>query len=42
MSLSVQAIKRRQEKDDIAEFMDDGGGVGVTFEDLLRQKMDGK
>jgi small subunit ribosomal protein S1 len=39
ISLSVRAIKRRQEKDQFAEFMDDGGAA-VTFGDLLRQKMD--
>jgi len=39
ISLSVRAIKSREEKADLAEFMQDSGGA-VTFGDLLRQKMD--
>lgn len=38
ISLSVSAIKRREEKSDISEFIDDGG-TAVTFGDLLRQKL---
>ena len=40
ISLSVRGIKRRQEKEAMAEFMEDSGG-NVTFGDLLRQKLDG-
>jgi len=41
ISLSIKAIKRRQEKESMAEFMEDSGS-GLTFGDLLRQKMDEK
>jgi small subunit ribosomal protein S1 len=40
ISLSVRAIKKRQEKEQFAEFMEEPQGA-VTFGDLLRQKMDG-
>jgi small subunit ribosomal protein S1 len=40
ISLSIKAIKRRQEKDQFAEFMEDNNGGAVTFGDLLRQKID--
>lgn len=40
ISLSVRAIKRRQEKEDMAGFMEDAG-TAVTFGDLIRQKMEG-
>ncbi len=40
ISLSVRAIKRRQEKEDMAGFMEDAGSA-VTFGDLIRQKMEG-
>jgi small subunit ribosomal protein S1 len=39
ISLSVRAIKKRQEKDQFAEFMEESQGA-LTFGDLLRQKMD--
>ncbi|MBN8549259.1 MAG: 30S ribosomal protein S1 [Deltaproteobacteria bacterium] len=39
ISLSIKAIKRRSEKDQMAEFMEDNS-TAVTFGDLLRQKMD--
>lgn len=39
ISLSVRAIKKRQEKEQFAEFMEDTTAA-VTFGDLLRQKMD--
>jgi small subunit ribosomal protein S1 len=39
ISLSVRAIKRRQEKEQMAEFMEDNAAP-VTFGDLLRQKID--
>jgi small subunit ribosomal protein S1 len=39
ISLSVKAVKRRQEKEQFAEYMEDAGGP-MTFGDLLRQKMD--
>jgi len=39
ISLSVRAIKKRQEKEQFAEFMEEPQGA-VTFGDLLRQKMD--
>lgn len=38
ISLSVSAIKRREEKPDMSEFTDDAGSA-VTFGDLLRQKL---
>jgi len=40
ISLSIGAIRRRQEKEQMAEFMEDASSP-VTFGDLLRQKMDG-
>ena len=40
ISLSIRAIKRRQEKEDMAGFMEDTSGA-VTFGDLIRQKMEG-
>ncbi len=40
ISLSIKAIKRRSEKEAMAEFMEDTS-TAVTFGDLLRQKMDG-
>jgi small subunit ribosomal protein S1 len=40
ISLSLKAIKRRQEKEQFSEFMDDSNSGAVTFGDLLRQKMD--
>lgn len=40
ISLSIKAIRRRQEKEDMAGFMDDTSG-SVTFGDLIRQKMEG-
>ncbi|MDC0358935.1 30S ribosomal protein S1 [Oligoflexia bacterium] len=39
ISLSVRAIKSREEKETMAEFMQDSGAA-VTFGDLLRQKID--
>ena len=39
ISLSIKAIKRRQDKEQMAEFMEDTS-TAVTFGDLLRQKMD--
>lgn len=39
ISLSIKAIKRRYEKEQMAEFMEDTS-TAVTFGDLLRQKMD--
>jgi len=39
ISLSVRAIKKRQEKEQFAEFMEEPQGA-MTFGDLLRQKMD--
>ena len=40
ISLSIRAMKRREEKDSLAEFMDDSSsGAAVTFGDLLREKM---
>ncbi len=39
ISLSMRAISRREEKQDMAEFMQDSGGA-VTFGDLLREKID--
>lgn len=39
ISLSVRAIRKRQEKEQFAEFMEDSPGA-VTFGDLLRQKID--
>lgn len=41
ISLSIKAIKRRSEKEQMAEFMEDNS-TAVTFGDLLRQKMDEK
>ncbi len=38
ISLSVNAIKRREEKTNMSEFIDDAGSA-VTFGDLLRQKL---
>ncbi len=40
ISLSIKAIKKRQEKEQLAEYMEDSGAP-VTFGELLRQKMDG-
>jgi len=40
ISLSIKAIRRRQEKQDMSEYMEEGSGSGVTFGDLLRQKRD--
>lgn len=40
MSLSLRTLKKRKEKDDMSGFMDDAGS-GVTFGDLIRQKMEG-
>jgi small subunit ribosomal protein S1 len=37
ISLSVKAVRRRQEKQEMAEYMEEGGS-GITFGDLLRQK----
>jgi len=42
ISLSLRAVKRREEKQQMAEFMEDNGGSAVTFGDLLRQKMSEK
>ena len=39
ISLSVKAIRRRHEKEAMAEFMEEAG-TAITFGDLLRQKMD--
>ncbi|MBX7143793.1 MAG: 30S ribosomal protein S1 [Oligoflexia bacterium] len=39
ISLSIKAVRRRQEKETLAEFMEDTS-TAVTFGDLLRQKMD--
>ena len=39
ISLSIRAIKLRQEKEQMAEFMEDNAAP-VTFGDLLRQKID--
>jgi small subunit ribosomal protein S1 len=39
ISLSVRAVKRRQEKEQMAEFMEDQSAP-VTFGDLLRQKIE--
>jgi small subunit ribosomal protein S1 len=39
ISLSVRAIRKRQEKEQFAEFMEDSPGA-VTFGDLLRRKID--
>lgn len=39
ISLSIKAITKRQEKEDMGEFMGEGDGA-VTFGDLLRQKFD--
>jgi small subunit ribosomal protein S1 len=39
ISLSIKAIKKRQEKEQFAEFMEDAN-TAVTFGDLLRQKLD--
>jgi small subunit ribosomal protein S1 len=39
ISLSVKAIKKRQEKEQFAEFMEDTSTT-VTFGDFMRQKMD--
>lgn len=41
ISLSVRAIKRRQEKEAMAEFMEDSSAA-LTFGDLIRQKMGGE
>lgn len=38
ISLSVRSIKRRQEKEQMAEYMQESGG-GVTFGDLLQEKL---
>jgi small subunit ribosomal protein S1 len=40
ISLSIKAIKRRQEKEQMAEYMVEDTGAALTFGDLLRQKMD--
>ena len=39
ISLSIRAIKRRQEKENMAGFMEDAPSA-VTFGDLIRQKID--
>jgi small subunit ribosomal protein S1 len=39
ISLSMRAVNRREEKQDMAEFMQDSGSA-VTFGDLLREKID--
>ena len=39
ISLSIRAITRREEKGNMAEFMQDDGAA-ITFGDLLREKMD--
>lgn len=39
ISLSIKAARRRQEKETLAEYMEDSS-TAVTFGDLLRQKMD--
>ncbi|WKZ56256.1 MAG: 30S ribosomal protein S1 [Bdellovibrionota bacterium] len=39
ISLSVKALKRRDEKEELAEYMEDASSP-MTFGDLLRQKMD--
>lgn len=39
ISLSIKAIRKRQEKEQMAEFMEEQG-TAVTFGDLLRQKLD--
>jgi small subunit ribosomal protein S1 len=41
ISLSIRAIRRRNDKEQLAEFMEEGTSA-VTFGDLLRQKMDGE
>ncbi len=41
ISLSIKAMKRRQEKEQLAEYMTEDMSATVTFGDLLRQKMDG-
>jgi len=40
ISLSIKAIKKRQEKEALAEFMQEEVGTAVTFGDLLRQKLE--
>ena len=40
ISMSIRAIRRRHEKEAMAEFMEESG-TAITFGDLLRQKMDG-
>lgn len=40
ISLSIKSLKKRKEKDELAEFMEDSSSP-VTFGDLLRQKIDG-
>lgn len=40
ISLSIRAIRKRHEKEAMAEFMEEQG-TAVTFGDLLRQKLDG-
>jgi small subunit ribosomal protein S1 len=40
ISLSIKAIRRRNDKEQLAEFMEEGTSA-VTFGDLLRRKMDG-
>ena len=39
ISLSVKAIKKRQEKEQMAEFMEDNN-TRVTFGDLLKEKLE--
>ncbi|MCB0333352.1 MAG: S1 RNA-binding domain-containing protein, partial [Bdellovibrionales bacterium] len=39
ISLSIKAITQREQKESMAEFMQDEGAA-VTFGDLLREKMD--
>ncbi len=39
ISLSIRAIKKRSEKEQNAQYMEDSGPA-VTFGDLLREKMD--
>ena len=41
ISLSIKAIKKRQEKEQYSEFMEESS-MGMTFGELLRQKIDSK
>jgi small subunit ribosomal protein S1 len=40
VSLSIRALKRRDEKEQMGEYLEEPQPVAVTFGDLLRQKMD--